>query len=341
MTDDDTLDLSAWEPPAPPPGFVDDVVACTRGAATVGATALAFDDETRATPPWRRTAAIAAASAAAGALVALVVSARDRDDARPASVASRDDRVADSARPMRATQPTPSPSPSPTPTPTPIPSPAIAPDGLTTADIDRVIRTHASAVRECYRRGLASKPDLGGKLVVAFDIDGDGRVHDPAVSSQTGVWDAGVPACIVHVVAQLAFPAKGGSTRVVFPFVLATELATAPTRVLIDRPIDEPSIEPGADRATSAVPPEQPVDCDPTHYMHGMPADCRKGWLRVDSQPAARIYIDGVDTGVTTPGALAVPIGRHKVTFVVGDDRYTYPVTIRGGQTETIMKSID
>ena len=92
-------------------------------------------------------------------------------------------------------------------------------------------------------------------------------------------------------------------------------------------------------QVTSAVPPDVAPDCDPTHYMHGIPASCKKGYLRIDTQPAARIYIDGVDTGVIAPGALSMPPGHHKVTFVVGDARYTYPVTIVGGRTETLLKT--
>lgn len=68
-----------------------------------------------------------------------------------------------------------------------------------------------------------------------------------------------------------------------------------------------------------------------------------KGYLQVFSKPAARILIDGVDTGLTTPisgKALALTPGKHKVTYVIGQDRYTYFVTTKSGQTDTMTKDL-
>jgi tetratricopeptide (TPR) repeat protein len=64
------------------------------------------------------------------------------------------------------------------------------------------------------------------------------------------------------------------------------------------------------------------------------------GYLQVSSKPAAKILIDGKDTGRTTPLELALVPGKHKVTFVVGRDRYTYAVTIKAGQTESMTKDL-
>ena len=68
-----------------------------------------------------------------------------------------------------------------------------------------------------------------------------------------------------------------------------------------------------------------------------------KGYLQVFSTPAAKILIDGVDTGLTTPikgKALALTPGKHKVTFVIGADRYTYFVVTKSGQTDTMTKDL-
>ncbi len=68
-----------------------------------------------------------------------------------------------------------------------------------------------------------------------------------------------------------------------------------------------------------------------------------KGYLEVFSKPAAKILIDGVDTGLTTPikgKALALTPGKHKVTFVIGSDRYTYFVVTKSGQTDTMTKDL-
>ena len=59
------------------------------------------------------------------------------------------------------------------------------------------------------------------------------------------------------------------------------------------------------------------------------------------SKPAAKIAVDGVDTGLATPIAgHAVPLspGKHKITFSVGSDKYTFVVTAKQGETVTIHK---
>jgi serine/threonine protein kinase len=68
-----------------------------------------------------------------------------------------------------------------------------------------------------------------------------------------------------------------------------------------------------------------------------------KGYLQVFSKPAAKILVDGIDTGMSTPisgHSLPLGPGKHKVTFVMGDDRYTFPVTIKVGATETMSKDL-
>jgi serine/threonine protein kinase len=72
-------------------------------------------------------------------------------------------------------------------------------------------------------------------------------------------------------------------------------------------------------------------------------ADPTKGYLQVFSKPPAKILVDGVDSGLKTPisgHTLALTPGKHKVTFVIGDDRFTYPVTIKQGSTETMSKDL-
>lgn len=68
------------------------------------------------------------------------------------------------------------------------------------------------------------------------------------------------------------------------------------------------------------------------------------GYLVVHSTPFARIHIDGKDTGRTTPIAsrarIALAPGRHKLTFVVGEHRYTYTVMIETGKTTKITKQL-
>jgi hypothetical protein len=72
-------------------------------------------------------------------------------------------------------------------------------------------------------------------------------------------------------------------------------------------------------------------------------ADATKGYLQVYSKPTAHILVDGQETNLKTPisgHALPLTAGKHKITFVIGDDRFTYPVTIKAGSTETMSKDL-
>ncbi|HUS27043.1 MAG TPA: protein kinase [Kofleriaceae bacterium] len=71
--------------------------------------------------------------------------------------------------------------------------------------------------------------------------------------------------------------------------------------------------------------------------------DPNKGYLQVFSKPNAKILVDGVDTNLKTPisgHSLSLAPGKHKITFVIGDDRFTYPVMIKAGQTEQMSKDL-
>ncbi len=68
------------------------------------------------------------------------------------------------------------------------------------------------------------------------------------------------------------------------------------------------------------------------------------GFLEVRSRPAAKVFVDGVDTGMTTPisgSALELQAGKHKVTLVVGEDRFTYPVNIVDGGALVLDKILE
>jgi hypothetical protein len=64
--------------------------------------------------------------------------------------------------------------------------------------------------------------------------------------------------------------------------------------------------------------------------------------LHVEAKPmTANIVLDGVDTGHIGAADLVVTPGKHKITFQVGDDRYTYPVTVEADQTATVSKNLE
>ena len=68
-----------------------------------------------------------------------------------------------------------------------------------------------------------------------------------------------------------------------------------------------------------------------------------KGYLSVQSTPSAKIFVDGVDTGMSTPingKQLSLAPGKHKVTFVIGGDKFTFAVMIKAGATELLKKDL-
>ncbi|HSN30472.1 MAG TPA: PEGA domain-containing protein [Kofleriaceae bacterium] len=69
------------------------------------------------------------------------------------------------------------------------------------------------------------------------------------------------------------------------------------------------------------------------------PAD-GMGRVRIDSVPPAMILLDGTDLGRRTPDIVTTQPGKHKVTYVIGHDRYTFPVTVNAGETETLSKTL-
>jgi hypothetical protein len=68
------------------------------------------------------------------------------------------------------------------------------------------------------------------------------------------------------------------------------------------------------------------------------------GYLQVATQPTGgKVLVDNVDTGFTTPvmgHMLKLTPGKHKITLVIGGDRFTYPVVIKAGVTETMSKDL-
>ncbi len=74
------------------------------------------------------------------------------------------------------------------------------------------------------------------------------------------------------------------------------------------------------------------------------PAVEQEGYLVASSNPWARVYVDGKDTGKTTPIPKTRPLklkpGKHKVTFAVGRQRFDYTVTIRAGETSRLSKDL-
>ena len=72
--------------------------------------------------------------------------------------------------------------------------------------------------------------------------------------------------------------------------------------------------------------------------------DDPNGYLVAYTTPWAKVSLDGKDTGKMTPIAprakIALPPGKHKVTFIVGRESWSYTVTIKAGETSKITKDL-
>ncbi|HUS33124.1 MAG TPA: hypothetical protein VMZ53_31700 [Kofleriaceae bacterium] len=93
----------------------------------------------------------------------------------------------------------------------------------------------------------------------------------------------------------------------------------------------------------AASPSDSESDTDPDPFVTRPPSAVAQGYLQVFSKPKAKVFVDGVDSGKTTPikgKNLALTPGKHKITFLIGDDRFTYPVVIQSGKTETMTKDL-
>jgi hypothetical protein len=136
-----------------------------------------------------------------------------------------------------------------------------------------------------------------------------------------------------------------------------------------DKPVDDTAkparpgtgtrlVETAPDRASSKAPDKArsaaraAVEEDPLGRLQGgaKPGDSKSGkpaeaksYLNVTSKPNARIFIDNVDTGLSTPIAgrtLPVLAGKHKITFVVGSDKVAFSIVVKPGETFALHKDL-
>ena len=68
------------------------------------------------------------------------------------------------------------------------------------------------------------------------------------------------------------------------------------------------------------------------------------GYLVAYTTPWAKVLIDGKDSGKMTPIAprakIKLEAGKHKVTFVVGRESWSYTISINPGETTKITKDL-
>ena len=83
-----------------------------------------------------------------------------------------------------------------------------------------------------------------------------------------------------------------------------------------------------------------PLEDNPADRAASVP---QKGWVVLTSKPSAKIIVDGNDTGMSTPitgRSLALAPGRHRITFQIGGDKYTFTVIVKAGETVTLDKML-
>jgi serine/threonine protein kinase len=114
---------------------------------------------------------------------------------------------------------------------------------------------------------------------------------------------------------------------------------------------DKPSDKPALKTERPADKPKATVDDDPLGKLQGgiKPGDKHaartdaKGYLNVSNTTAAKILVDGDDTGLTTPitgHTLPLSPGVHKVTFLIRNDKVTFSVMIAPGETAVLQKDL-
>jgi Spy/CpxP family protein refolding chaperone len=69
--------------------------------------------------------------------------------------------------------------------------------------------------------------------------------------------------------------------------------------------------------------------------------DGATGMLLINSQPWARILIDGEDSGKSTPARIRLPAGLHRVTLVDGERRIEERIDLKPGGEVRIVRSFE
>jgi hypothetical protein len=87
--------------------------------------------------------------------------------------------------------------------------------------VQRLVRQNFGRFRQCYERGLATNPNLTGRVAVRFLISRDGTVSN-AASAGSSLPDAEVTSCVVGKFYGLSFPKpENGTVSVTYPIMFS------------------------------------------------------------------------------------------------------------------------
>ncbi len=90
--------------------------------------------------------------------------------------------------------------------------------GLTKPEIAKVVNDGKGLIRVCYTRELQHNEGLAGKLVMHFQINGEGVVTSASVGDGSTLHNEAVETCVRRNIRLLKFPAKGSVSNVKYPF---------------------------------------------------------------------------------------------------------------------------
>ncbi len=103
----------------------------------------------------------------------------------------------------------------------PVRSETFVEGGLDRNEIAAVIERHIGEIRYCYEQGLQQKPDMSGRVSMAFSIGANGYVTTANISNSS-LHSAQVEGCITNRLKSWKFPNPRGGVvvKVNYPFVL-------------------------------------------------------------------------------------------------------------------------
>jgi TonB family protein len=91
-------------------------------------------------------------------------------------------------------------------------------EGLSGAQIQRVVMARTGAYRACYESAAARDPSLRGNVTVAFTIASDGSVSSASIASSS-LNNARVEGCVLRQFKRLTFPKADKGTNANYPLV--------------------------------------------------------------------------------------------------------------------------
>ena len=94
---------------------------------------------------------------------------------------------------------------------------AAAGQGLTPAQISRVVMSRMGAFQACFEMASAHDPTLKGNVGIAFSISPGGDVSAASVSGSS-LKNPRVEGCMLRTFQRLHFPAADKPTNAAFPF---------------------------------------------------------------------------------------------------------------------------